>query len=363
MTFSEFIQTLDEWESELLQYVEMDNDPFEFCVALQPYRRAVTDGLVRRRNHGAYGWTIRNEHGQRVASGMGPASGSSPTSYRAEAYGMLSILRFLIRIAEYTGMKFPWTGVIGTDSQSLLDTLNGVDDVENCDDIPMPVTRGEVILDVLIPDWDVVVEIQGALKQLPHIKLTYVKGHQDRTTPYSHLDQMAQLNVDADAKASEFQDAHGACRPLVKMMPTTGVHLVGPQGTITSHYPKQMRYYATVGPLRQYMLTRYQWSPAIFASVHWEAHGAALKKSNKKRIHYTKLVFDVLPTHHQANKYDNGKRTCPSCDHPTENRDHILRCMSPNGVTWRASFLQSWMSFIVERPENAFNDSIPSMVR
>lgn len=277
---------------------------------------------------------------------MGPASGSRPTFYRAEAYGMLSILQFLIRIAEYTGMKFPWTGVIGTDNQSLLDTLNGADEAENHDDLPMQITGGEVILDVLIPDWDVVVEIQVALKQLPQIKLTYVKGHQDCTTRYANLDQMAQLNVDdADAKAGEFQDAHGAYRPLVKLMPMTGVHLIGPQGTITSHYLKQMRYHATVGPLRQYMLCRYQWSPAIFESVHWEAHGSALKRPNKKRIYYTKSVFDVLTTYHQANKFDNGKRTCPSCDHPTENRDHILRCISPNGIKWREGFFTALDEF------------------
>ena len=43
---------------------------------------------------------IRNEFGATVASGMGPArGGGSVTSYRSEAYGMLSILRFLIGIA------------------------------------------------------------------------------------------------------------------------------------------------------------------------------------------------------------------------------------------------------------------------
>jgi hypothetical protein len=61
----------------------------------------------------------------------------------------------------------------------------------------------------MIPDWDVLVEIQRALEQLPRIKLVYVAGHQDRHTPYGQLDQMAQLNVDADAKAGQYQDTHG----------------------------------------------------------------------------------------------------------------------------------------------------------
>ena len=55
LTFLEFVQTLDEWESELLQHVHIEEDPFEFCVALQTHQRVVTDGSVRKGNHGAYG--------------------------------------------------------------------------------------------------------------------------------------------------------------------------------------------------------------------------------------------------------------------------------------------------------------------
>ena len=50
------------------------------------------------------------------------------------------------------------------------------------------------------------------------------------------------------------------------------------------------------------------------------------------------MVFDILPTHSQSNKYDKGHRTCPTCDNTVENRDHILRCTHPDAVTWRAEF-------------------------
>lgn len=39
---------------------------------------------------------------QHKAWGRPQAPGSKPTSYRAEAYGMLLIMRFLIRLTEYT---------------------------------------------------------------------------------------------------------------------------------------------------------------------------------------------------------------------------------------------------------------------
>jgi hypothetical protein len=62
-----------------------------------------------------------------VATGMGPSRGQVMDSYRAECSGMLSILRFLIRVAEYTQMVDDWEGTIGTDSQSMLDTVFGRD--------------------------------------------------------------------------------------------------------------------------------------------------------------------------------------------------------------------------------------------
>ena len=335
MTFLEFIHTLDEWEVELLKNIEMDEDPFELCVALQPLQRSASDGSVRHHRQGAFGWTIRNENGQRVAAGMGPASGSKPTSYRAEAYGMLSLLRFLIRIKEYTSMHFQWEGIIATDSQSLLDTLNGVDELTQHDNFSPSTAEGTVVLDVLAPDWDVLIEIQKSMEQLPRIKLEYVKGHQDRDTPYPQLSQMAQLNVDADAKAGQYQDEFGAVRPLVKMMTNTGAHLIGPDGTITSHYRKAIRYQATEAPLRDYLMNKYQWNKAVFEVIHWPAHGVALRRMNKRRIHYTKMIFDILPTHSQSNKRDGGKRTCPTCEDPVENRDHILRCAHGDAVAWR----------------------------
>jgi exonuclease III len=347
-TFAAFITTLDEWERNLLQYVELPVDPFSFCVELQPYLRAVSDGSVRTNKHSSFGWAIRDEAGTPSATGMGPAPGGKPTSYRAEAYGMLSLMRFLIRIAEFTDMQFQWQGILGTDSQSLLDTLSGKDKDPQAEEGPIPINGSAVILDPLCPDWDVLIEIQLSQVQLPGIKLQHVRGHQDRTTAYHRLDQMGQLNVDADAKAGQFQDEHGSYRSHAFLMHHTRAQLLGPQGTITSHFANRIRYLASAPPLRAYLLQKYQWSPENYKSVHWDAHGSALTKMNKRCIHFTKLVYDILPTTAQANRYDHGKRTCPQCPCEVENRDHVLRCPSASAAQWRIDFEASILQFFQE---------------
>lgn len=206
--------TLPPWEVELLQFAEFATDPYKFCVDLQPHLRAVSDGSDCHKTQGAFGWSMQNEFGATVATGMGPVRGGGRvTSYRAEAYGMLSILRFLIRMAEFTEMQIPCNGmIVATDSQSVLDTLFGHDELrrEKGRDEPINLSELSIILNCLSPAWDNLIEIQAVLSQLPNIRLAYEIGHQDRNRSYHELDEVGQLkNVDADAKASEYQDAHG----------------------------------------------------------------------------------------------------------------------------------------------------------
>ena len=124
--FDKFIDQLDAWEVDLLQHTTLGVDPYAACWTLMHGFRAVSDGSVRHQTQGAFGWSLCSDLGERVATGMGPARGPCPTSYCAEAVGMLSVLRLLIRLSEYTAMHDPWSGIIGTDSKSVLDTLGGV---------------------------------------------------------------------------------------------------------------------------------------------------------------------------------------------------------------------------------------------
>ena len=87
-TFHQYIMTLSPWEIELLYHVRLSIDPCALCFELESTLKGVSDGSVRYHKQGAFGWVLSSGSGERVAFGMEPASGRSPTSYRAEAYAL-----------------------------------------------------------------------------------------------------------------------------------------------------------------------------------------------------------------------------------------------------------------------------------
>jgi hypothetical protein len=55
--------------------------------------------------------------------------------------------------------------------------------------------------------------------------LEHVKGHQDDHTPYDDLNLEAQMNVDADEEAGNYQLMHHAYRPIVPRLPNNRAQL------------------------------------------------------------------------------------------------------------------------------------------
>jgi hypothetical protein len=237
-------------------------------------------------------------------------------------------------------MHEKWSGTIGTDSKSVLDTLmNGDHDMQE-EETPIQLDGNKVVLDVLRPDWDVLIEIQEVIQTFPQVRLTYVKGHQDRDKHYDNLTLMGQLNVDADHQAGAFQEAQGLERPLVLMSPLTRAHLHLHDGTVTGQYDQHLRHEATTKPLLEYIRNKNQWTPSTMDSIHWDAHAHALKKQSARRTHIVKLLHEMLPTTGQANKFDKGTRQCSVCPSRQEDRDHIICCNHPTRNEWRNNFIR-----------------------
>jgi hypothetical protein len=77
---------------------------------------AVSDGSSMDGNM-TFGWTMSLPNGQRIASCAGPAPGSKDSSFWAEAYGMLSMVRFLLHLFSFFDAHQAWQTQLSTDNQ------------------------------------------------------------------------------------------------------------------------------------------------------------------------------------------------------------------------------------------------------
>lgn len=151
---------------------------------------------------------------------MGPARGRRGHSYRAEACGLLSFLRFLVlRIADFTQMHEQWRGILATESQSVLDKLFGRDQEDNNEDAPVDLDNQCVVLDPLCPEWDVLIRFKRHSEFYQASVSNMWKVYQDQKKPYHALKLLEQLNVDEDRIAEEYLELLQPQRPNVLISP------------------------------------------------------------------------------------------------------------------------------------------------
>lgn len=363
--FSTAIHNLEAWETDLLQHVTMVHDAFTTYQLMQHRFHAASDGSVRHGNQGAFGWIISTASGERIVYGQGPARGYRLTSYRAEGYGILSILRFLIQLQQYCQATPTWRWRLSSDNIALVNKIIGGGDDEmdrdttpdrahdwatwqnqNEDDIEDPTDNWGATADsfqtnvTLEADWDVLNEIRWAMDQggLEGGTIFHILGHQDRHKAYDELPLQAQLNVDADRLASQYQDRFGEARPSVLLFPHAAAQVhIATYGTCTTRLPQTLRRAEAEQHLLAHIQDRNGWSAEVMQTINWDAHEMAIKKSNQRRIHITKLVHDILPTNKVVHRNHVERQTCPICpERRIEDRDHIIRCQHPTRAQWRA---------------------------
>jgi hypothetical protein len=74
--------------------------------------------------------------------------------------------------------------------------------------------------------------------------------------------------------------------------------------------------------------------------IDWRVHELAIGRLIHQRVHLTKLIHDILPTNDNVSRWKKHRSAkCPSCPHPEEDRDHVLRCPHPARRAWRQTFL------------------------
>ena len=139
---------------------------------------------------------------------------------------------------------------------------------------------------------------------MPGLTLQHIKGHQDRDHAFHQLPLIAQLNVEADTLANQYQRDKGTFQPNVLLTEWAGAHLLLPTGTVTSKYESAIRYQATAEPLKAHLRERNNWSAAVFDTVNWSAHSKSIRKHMERRTHLIKLVHGILPTNAHLHRQD-----------------------------------------------------------
>jgi hypothetical protein len=130
-TFEEYVDALPLWEQDLFSQLEMSFGCYTILDLIDQYPVANPSGspdqfqrqlssLLAVSNGSSmdgsmtFGWTMSLPNSQRIASCAGPAPGLKDSSFQAEAYGMLSMVRFLLHLFSFCDAHQTWQTQLST---------------------------------------------------------------------------------------------------------------------------------------------------------------------------------------------------------------------------------------------------------
>ena len=317
-----------------------------FCLSetfqTNPKIIAASDGSVSSSIR-AYGWTCCLPHGQHLATNHRPIFGHCPSSFHAEAYGLLSYLRFLYRVIQYTQSPLPKQNIIYTDSAILIEKLGEIRKWLYF----FPSTTMD-------SDWDVLQQIIFSLRLFPSLpEIRFIQGHQDDNCPYTTLSLPAQLNVDADHLAGSYIPCLDENPTIITTTAGSAVSLHLLSGTITTKYRSAHHKAASMDPIQHYIQTKNKWSDDKFASINWIAHGHSVHRFYHKKQFIVKFVHKWLRLGRLTSKYKKHHLpTCPTCSHEIEDGEHFLHCT--DHPQWKSDMFHALRNYVNKIPPRTF---------
>jgi hypothetical protein len=260
--------------------------------------------------YGSYGWIIAND--TEITKGRGEAEGAKELmqSFRAEGYGMLAALRYILHAFKFNN-NWP-------ESNKTIHMY--------CDNLALIQRIGwhkkritTTLKDVFRPDYDLEAAIKETIETLQKnkifIKEKHVRGHQDRIADYHNLRHEEQLNVEADKEATNALREHSK-QGDYGQFPTTGAMLYHKGNPITSREAETFRREYGQIAYSKHVTTKENWKQATYSTVWWEVQKRSMSKLEfNDRIRITKFVNRILPINsklHQQDKQHPSK--CPSCN-------------------------------------------------
>jgi hypothetical protein len=340
-SFEEYLNHLPPNEKDLFQDLDMSQDCYAFTDLVSDFDPEYNDLLVQLLNVSdgsafdasmSFGWAMSLPDGTRLATCSGPAPGAKQSSFRAEGYGMFSLVRFLHHLITYCGTQPVWKIKLICDNEGLIKRLQ--QSIQYTTPFPN---------DTLQPDWDltnaIITTLQGTSLQPT---FAHIKGHQDKHIEFDLLPLEAQLNCEADHEAVNHQTMYQSYRPLVPRLPANQAQLHISGATINSSYSSAIRNAASEPALRHHIQCTNNWTDATITSIAWDSHRQALNRMQSRHVQLAKLCHDILPTSKLTHRYNPLlPSSCILCNHDVEDLDHLLRCDHPQRLPWRSQMYKA----------------------
>jgi hypothetical protein len=317
-------QQLD-WQKQLLHKCKVSKD-LKMTTQTEKSLIIVCDGGMKN-NIAGYGVVcIINDQIMITTKNRVPDTHNDHTSYRSEAFGVLSSILMYKTIREFAEQHD--TDMLVNKVKILCDNQSVIENIKK-------LLRFKATLKQYYnPDADVIMASIHLISELrqkgAQIIFQHIKGHQDRTT--GRISEEAQLNVMADQLATESMKMKSV--PQI-VMPGELAYITINNKKISSRHSEVLSSAIESIRMRQYLCKSNNWQSKTADNIWWRIHGSTMKKFPPgERTTIQKFLHNRLASNYKENKYYNYKSsTCSMCrkagiDDVTETQNHILQCTS-----------------------------------
>ena len=273
---------------------------------------SATDGSAKD-SIASFGWCIRLDDID-IITCSGPVSGPSPGSYRAECYGMLSLLLYLHLVTRDQPSPVPFSQMtIYLDCQSLLKRL-----------ILHQSRQYFTPREAVSPERDVLMQIESLLDILSiSFSFQFVKGHQDDDKPIDQLESAALANISADALASSALSSTPPS-PSVIFFPASICQILIRHIPITRNVANTIRHLIHEPPMRKYIISSRPWS--FTCDIDWKFYSLICHQNYRRPTFFVKWTHRILPVGYVVHRrHARESPYCPACGE-FEDHDHFLQC-------------------------------------
>ncbi len=294
---------------------------------------AISDGSFKQ-NQGSAAWIIEGSGSTNRVLGecFTPGTDDDHSSFRSELAGIYTCLLFLHLCFPHNNTEKP-EFYLACDGKSVLHRLWNKRKTSAAE-----------------PHYDLLSGTRHLLLDCGFkVILAHVKGHQDQGIP-TVLTRDAMLNIEADTLAKDKLTRY-APGPSTYVIPFSYGACYVSGRRVVKNIQATLRQHINGLPASKYWQHRRSLTPAIWAKIDWPSYQRAMLEIP---LHRRRWVSKFVSGHFAHGKNMQRWRfrsasNCPRCQHPLEDKPHIIRCPAEAAVNIWQSFLKNLRSWLREQ--------------